>query len=81
MNKHKEQLYWRCRRGMLELDELLQAFLERGFDALDADERQAFQELIQLQDQELLPYLLGQATPTDGKQAHVVERIRHAYQP
>ncbi len=81
MDSQKEQLYWRCRRGMLELDELLQSFLDQGFDKLDDEQRVAFQQLIRLQDQELLPYLLGQTLPTDGKMAHVVNCIRHAYRP
>lgn len=76
----KAQLYWRCRRGMLELDELLQEFLDHGFDQLNADQQAAFQKLLRLQDQQMLPYLLGQEIPTDGDLANVVACIRSAYQ-
>jgi len=30
------RLYWKCRRGLLELDLVLQRFLERHFEKRDA---------------------------------------------
>jgi antitoxin CptB len=72
------QLKWRCRRGMLELDLLLQGFLERGYEMLSAQERETFQELLNYPDQDLLEYLMARAMPTDKDVADVVNRIRNA---
>ncbi len=77
----KQRLYWRCRRGMLELDELLQDFVAREYARLDVREQQAFHALLCLPDQELLACLLQQQTPTDGELVHVITRIRQSYQP
>lgn len=43
---------WRCRRGLLELDIVLQAFVSKQFDALDLSELQAFDDLLALPDNE-----------------------------
>ncbi len=76
VNQHA-QLKWRCRRGMLELDLLLQGFLEHGYDRLDARGRESFQELLSYPDQDLLEYLMARALPTDKDVADVVNCIRN----
>lgn len=71
------QLKWRCRRGMLELDLLLQGFLEHGYSTLTAQGREAFQELLSYPDRDLLEYLMARALPTDKDVADVVHSIRN----
>ena len=63
---------------MLELDLLLQGFLERDYATLPEPGRLAFDELLNYPDQELLECLLGRATPTDKEVAHVIACIRNA---
>lgn len=70
------RLYWRCRRGMRELDLLLQGFLDGGYDGLDAEGRRAFVELLDCPDALLYDYLLGSARPSDPALAAIVRRIR-----
>lgn len=72
------QLAWRCRRGMLELDLLLQGFLERGYAQLQADDQFAFVTLLGTEDAVLLEYLLGRMRPADPALARVVAAIRRA---
>jgi antitoxin CptB len=43
---------WRCRRGLLELDIVLQDFVNRQFDSLNMSELQAFDDLLSLPDNE-----------------------------
>ncbi len=76
INRHA-QLKWRCRRGMLELDLLLQGFLEQGYDTLTEQGQEAFQELLSYPDQDLLEYLMARALPTDKDVADVVNCIRN----
>ncbi len=73
-----ERLRWRCRRGMLELDLLLQGFLEKGYAQLDAAQKESFSRLLELQDQTLQEYLLGMAEIKEKEFVDVIERIRHA---
>lgn len=69
------RLRWRCRRGMRELDVVLQRYLERDYPAAGAAERQAFEALLELQDPQLLAYLLGSEAPTDPQCADVVAKL------
>jgi antitoxin CptB len=43
---------WRCRRGLLELDIVLQEFVSKQFDSLNMSELQAFDDLLALPDNE-----------------------------
>ena len=72
------KLRWRCRRGMLELDLLLQGFLEHGYSSLPEQGQAAFQQLLTYPDQDLLEYLMARALPTDKDVADVVNCIRNA---
>lgn len=43
---------WRCRRGLLELDIVLQDFVSKQFDSLNMSELQAFDDMLALPDNE-----------------------------
>ncbi len=70
------RLKWRCRRGMLELDLLLQPFVENRYSQLPDEERAQFHELLDLGDQQLLGYLLDKEAPPNGQWANVISKIR-----
>jgi antitoxin CptB len=72
------RLRWKCRRGMLELDLLLRAFLDAGYAALDARERERFDQLLDYPDAVLLEWLLGRMQPSDRDAGHLVSKIRSA---
>jgi antitoxin CptB len=76
----KNRLHWQCRRGMLELDDLLQGFIETGFNKLTENERLHFEKLLNCHDNLLLEYLMGRTVPADPDSAHVVNKIRTAAQ-
>ena len=71
-----DRLRWRCRRGLLELDLILQGFLERGFDRLDAQEKALFGELLDSPDPDLLDWALGRSEPADPRYRGVVRLLR-----
>ena len=75
------RLRWQCRRGMRELDELLQTFLERGYPQLNGTQRMTFERLLTTQDNQLLEYFMGRSVPKDADTADVVAKIRHAARP
>lgn len=52
------KLRWRCRRGTLELDFLLQRYLDRAYSIAAPEEQQLFIELLALEDNLLIAYLL-----------------------
>jgi len=75
------KLRWRCRRGMKELDLLTSGYLEQFYPRAPAEEQQAFAELLELQDTQLMSYMLGRVTPTDGATARVVSVMRTLLSP
>ena len=70
-----DRIRWRCRRGLLELDLVLERFLAQRFDRLDAAERSLFDELLDTPDNELLDMALGRIEPAPRYRA-VVEMLR-----
>lgn len=76
----QDRLRWRCRRGMLELDLMLNAFLDKGMDDLDKQERSVFQRLLEYSDQTLLELLMERMVPADKETVHVIRKIRSSLQ-
>lgn len=74
----QSRIYWQCRRGMLELDLMLQPFVENHFTRLTQQQRDALATLLTYPDQQLLDYLLGHGVPHDKDVADVAEQIRNA---
>lgn len=70
------RLRWRCRRGMRELDLLLEHFLAGGYGALDDVGRQRFEELLGEQDDVLFGWFYQGEVPADAEMARLVEQIR-----
>jgi len=69
------RIRWRCRRGLLELDLVLEAFLARGYGRLDAGQRRLFDELLERPDNDLLDLALGRSEP-EPRYRSVVELLR-----
>jgi antitoxin CptB len=77
----RAQLLWSCRRGMKELDVLLERYLRTHFDAASREQQAAFAELLELQDPELYALLLGRKTETNPVTHDVIKAIRGATDP
>ncbi len=61
----RQRLRWQCRRGMLELDYILEDYLEQHYPADTAELKAAFEALLQEQDPDLQAWLLqGQPAPS-----------------
>lgn len=71
-----KRLRWRCRRGLRELDLLLQPFVDQCYPTLAEWEQAAFRRLLSLPDPTLLAYLNGSQQPTDQELARIVKKIR-----
>ena len=69
------RLLWRCRRGMKELDVLLERFARRELPEASAEQRRTLTRFLELPDPVLVDYLLGQAIPPDPELANLVRRI------
>lgn len=72
----KERLRWQCRRGMLELDVLLERYLSEHYDGSDAADRRRFADLLTSQDPQLQAWLLSGVEHPDPEYGPLVARIR-----
>ena len=71
-----EMLRWQCRRGMLELDYVLERYLDTHFANVDAAEQALFRELLTAQDPELQVWLLNGVPHADPAYQPLIDRIR-----
>ncbi|MBL7478835.1 succinate dehydrogenase assembly factor 2 [Legionella bononiensis] len=75
--REKARITWHCRRGMLELDLILQRFLEQGLDLLNENELKSFDLLLSCTDPELFSWLMGHTEPEDTELNEIVTIIRN----
>ena len=59
------KLRWRCRRGLLENDLLIQRFFDRHADGLTVGQARGLHALMDLADNDLLDLLLSRKEPED----------------
>ena len=69
------RLRWRCRRGMRELDVLLERYVERHYLQAPAAEQRAFEALVELQDPQLFAFVMRRERPADPELVHVIARL------
>ncbi len=58
-----DRIRWQCRRGLLELDLILNRFLDRDLAGLAPDQLELFKELLGVADTVLLAWVMGQEEP------------------
>ena len=71
-----KQLRWQCRRGMLELDFVLERYLDDHFDLAGNDEKALFAKLLTAQDPELQGWILHGVVHSDVACQNLINKIR-----
>lgn len=69
------KLRWRSRRGMLELDLMLERFLEREFLSLDESKQNDFERLLKTEDTILYAWLMKTEAVEDKSLEDIVDRV------
>jgi antitoxin CptB len=70
------RLKWASRRGMLELDLILQPFVEKVYPGLNAELQAIFADLLLSEDQDLFAWLLNRHEPDAEHFKLMVRMIR-----
>jgi len=78
LTREQERLRWRSRRGLLEMDLILQRFLEQHLTRLSEAEVRAYDALLQLPDNDFLDLAMGRKSPDDTELLPVLEKIRQS---
>lgn len=74
--EQKAKLIWQCRRGMLELDLILNRFLKDNLEQLDPKQLHAFEQLLTHADPEINLWLMGYEIPKEQELVDIVTFIR-----
>ena len=69
------RMRWAARRGMLELDLVLEPFVQGRYAALAEGDRARFQRLMRCEDQDLFAWFLRREQPDDPELADIVSEI------
>lgn len=70
------RLRWRSRRGMKELDVLLNRWLDRRGESASIELLATYERLLECEDAELWPWMLGRGAPSEPELRALVEDIR-----
>jgi antitoxin CptB len=70
------RIAWRCRRGMRELDLLLEKFLLSGLTTLSDDDLDRLEHLLVQADQDILAWLTSAVTAEDAEIRRIVTVLR-----
>lgn len=69
------RMRWRCRRGMRELDVLLERWLDVRWPDATSAERHAFDRLLDSEDDLLWEWCTGRSRPADRQLEAILEQV------
>ena len=73
-----DRIRWQCRRGLLELDLILEKFTARHLAGLDPVQLDRFKELLEFPDNDLLDLVMARAVASDRSYDNVLQLLRAA---
>jgi len=73
-----DRIRWHCRRGLLELDLILERFNQKHLTGLDAVQLEQFKELLALDDNHLLDLIMERVPVFDQRLAPVLGMLKVA---
>ncbi len=76
MGTDRSRLLWRCRRGIREMDIVLQTFLNESYDSLSDVDQNTFSKLLDEADLDILNWIMGKDKPDSDELMHLITLIR-----
>ncbi len=73
-----DKIRWHCRRGLLELDLILENFNQQHLTSLEPEQLARFKELLAFPDNDLLDLVMGRAASPDERYNNVLQLLRAA---
>ncbi len=78
MEDNRSRLLWRCRRGIREMDIVLQEFLNQSYDTLSDAEKISFSKLLNEADLDILNWIMEKDEPKNDGVKNIIKLIRHS---
>lgn len=80
MDDDRSRLLWRCRRGIREMDIVLQTFLNQSYDTLSDTDKNTFAQLLDEADLDILNWIMGKGEPENDGIKNIIALIRQSRQ-
>ncbi len=74
--KELERARWRCRRGLLELDIILQRFMDQHYTQLEEQGLEQFEKLLALPDNDLWDLITARQVTADDNLQQVLKLLQ-----
>jgi len=72
----RSSLIWRCRRGIREMDILLQRFVDKRYGDMTNKEKEIFDQLLNQPDLEIMSWIMEKSSPPTDDLALLVQSLR-----
>lgn len=72
----KARLKWLCRRGMKELDVVMERYLAGRYDTAPAEEQRAFVDLLAQEDPQIWSWIMAFEPAPVGQTEQIIEQLR-----
>jgi len=70
------RIRWRCRRGIKEMDLILQRFLEQDYPTLAPQQIVLFDQILDETDLDILDWILGRSQPDNTEYEQLIHLFR-----
>ncbi len=80
LEHRKAKIRWQSRRGMLELDVILDRFLQARLELMSTTELDVFESVLNNPDPDLYAWLMGYESPSNKEFVDCVNVIRSYHQ-
>jgi len=78
MTVERSRLLWRCRRGIREMDIVLQEFINQSYDTLSDINKKTFSQLLDESDLDILNWIMGKDEPENNEIRQIITLIRES---
>lgn len=78
MRDNRSRLLWRCRRGIREMDIVLQEFLDQSYDILNDADKSSFSQLLNEADLDILNWIMEKDEPRNDGLKNIITLIRQS---
>lgn len=78
LENYRRKVRWQMRRGLLELDIILNRFIANGFAALNEAELRTLEEILTWNDQDFLQIVNGIKSVENPAQMMLIQKIRNS---
>lgn len=72
----KSRLLWRCRRGIREMDILLESFMEKYYPDLSDEDKRIFESFLDETDPDILNWIMGRTEPENQAYKPLLEILQ-----